>query len=88
LVGIKAAKQENEANGAGLHTHGVKDDDQACSPTKDTLVVKETTPTMKKRKKTLKVLAKENTKMTDWVVKKSDISEEMAPEENLVEIRD
>ena len=43
---------------------------------------------MKKRKKTLKVLAKENNKMTDWVVKSSDISEVMAPEENLVEMRD
>ena len=30
----------------------------------------------------------ENTKMTDWVVKKSDVSEEIAPEENLVEMRD
>ena len=36
----------------------------------------------------MKVLAKDNTNMTDWVANNSDIPEEKVPEENLVEMRD
>ena len=45
-------------------------------PTTATSVVEETAPTMKKRRKTL---ARENAKVTDWVVKKLDMSADVAP---------
>ena len=57
-------------------------------PTTATSVVEEAAPTMKKRRKTLKGLAKENAKVTDWISKKLDMSAEVMQEENLVEMRD
>ena len=53
-------------------------------PTAATPVVEEAAQPKKKRKTTLKGLAKENAKVTDWFAKKLDMSAELAQEENLV----